>query len=164
MIASTHLAVGAACGVAIHNRTKKISKLWAKFTVLCFIGLAGIVSHLILDTIHHEEYLPYLLEVSSRLVIFVGFEVALMFLLVFSRYNPRGLNWAMFFGMSGAAFPDLIKYIPIRLFSETSDILHLFHAPPNLPFQIPLEWQLIGGLLIVFFYIWPQRKTFNSPD
>ncbi len=99
MIASTHLAVGAASGIFIQKYISVRHDFKLRFAVA---SLAGVATHLFLDALPHEEYsdkLPWPLLIAEMIAVS---------LVIFSPDSKWRVNMVIFFGMSGAAFPDLL--------------------------------------------------------
>lgn len=125
MIASSHLAVGAAAGIAaqalLPSNTSGPERLFCAFA-------AGFVSHLALDAVPHAEYAIKGLKLWLALFI----ETGLVFALVLSSKNSLLSNSIIFFGMSGGAAPDLMMMSSDLIFRwqwfrEWNDIIHHFH-------------------------------------
>ncbi|MCP4231176.1 MAG: hypothetical protein GY771_13640 [bacterium] len=93
----THVAIGAAVGVASGN------------PVLAF--LLGIASHAVADTMSHFDFENVWLE--TALAIVAGFFL----------WWLGGWQWAVFFGALGAALPDMEHLMyHIKLFKNKADM------------------------------------------
>lgn len=124
MIASTHLAVGAASALLIQEY---IPVKWdIKTRYILGLG-AGILSHIAFDSLGHAEYSVQGIALFSLLWVEVG--VTLLAVLGFSnRVMMPLLMWGMFWG----AVPDLLyfahEFTGIKVFELGHAILHLTHG------------------------------------
>lgn len=125
MIASTHLAVGAATGLMsqmfLSANASNPERLFLAFT-------AGVVSHLVLDALPHREYPISGLKLGLVLLV----EISVVFALVLSSWNSLLLNSIIFFGMAGGAIPDVIELVYFYVFNwswlnNLGKIIHFSH-------------------------------------
>lgn len=155
MIASAHLAMGAALGSLVHKGLKirnNRAENWLVFTL-------GFLSHLLLDAIPHKEYGVSVLGMST----YVFFEILLVFALVFSTEDTR-LNSVTLRGILGAAMPDFFSMFAHFLawwpLLKLDRIIHYYHGYLPMP-TVSLKVQFFGALTIVLFLkIYP--KLFRS--
>ena len=148
LIASTHLAVGAAAGLAAQGCLPANSGILVRVGV-AFI--AGIASHLLLDAPPHAEYA----STGARLAEILFLEIAVVFVSIFwlSGNTARGL--ILFFGMSGGALPDIISLAYKNFFQwnwlgKLGGLLHSTHG--KLPMgEIGFGAQLVIALGAVMF-------------
>ena len=149
MIATAHLIAGAGCGRFVKEKIQGLGIIRQIILVL----VLGVISHLVLDAISHEEY-PKGLE--SYLTVIVFIELVSVSLLVFSKRNSNRLNFLVFIGMSGAAIPDLMKFasrvINAQWLVNLGDRIHIFHATPHSLPEVGLGWQLVTSLVIAVYF------------
>lgn len=148
MIASTHLAVGAATGLVVQkclsSEASELEKLFWAFT-------AGFVSHLILDVLPHQEY--YFRGAKLGLILFVE-TMAMFVLLLSSPSNSLLTNIIIFFGMAGGALPDVIGLVHVYVFNwpwlgNLGSKVHFYHGAIPTGFMISFYFQS----LITFFAV-----------
>lgn len=149
MIASAHLIVGAAAGLAVQNNLPLFG-LVGKGT----IGfLAGVVSHLLLDAVVHGEYPVQ----GYKLGLVLLLELVFVFALIFTLPRSSSVNLVIFLAMFGAALPDLFHLIHDYLIGwkwlmSASQVIHLFHGKIFLGFEINFFFQFLisfAGLIIL---------------
>jgi len=154
MIASTHLAAGALNSLLIQKYLPKnsgvIKRIGAGFS-------AGLISHIALDAIPHQEYSVEGYKLGSILLV----EILAVFCLVFYSTRTVIMNWILFLGMSGAAFPDLLNIIHKYGFKwgwlyDVENLLHVFHGNPNAVYKIDILSQLLLASLFLFG-IWIKK-------
>ena len=125
MNASTHLAVGAAVGLASQSILPADSDVASK--VLLSLS-AGFLSHIVLDASSHYEYTLKGLALGAMLFA----EISAVFVLVFSLNNGWLTNTVIFAGMAGGALPDVVNLVNKYIFSRPwignlGEIVHFFH-------------------------------------
>ncbi|OGM99384.1 MAG: hypothetical protein A3B91_00500 [Candidatus Yanofskybacteria bacterium RIFCSPHIGHO2_02_FULL_41_29] len=146
MIASTHLVAGAFSGLLVQKL------LLENPNVIKGIGAgfcAGFASHLILDAIPHQDYGIEGYALGG--ILFV--EVLAVFYLAFYSVHKAFTNWIIFFGMVGAAFPDLLGMVYEHGFRlgwlyNVDRLLHVFHSNPNAVYKIGILSQLILAIFM----------------
>lgn len=150
MIATTHLAVGAASGLAVQGLISPDASGTAKVLVAF---AAGLVSHLVLDAIPHREYNVNGLTLWTVL----SLEVATVFLFVLSLHNKLLLNLVIFAGMTGGALPDFVElayqyFLQWPVLANLGQIIHFFHfcqTPSG--FTLNYYWQVLIAVIAVIF-------------
>jgi hypothetical protein len=125
LIASTHLAAGAATGLMVQKYLAPDAS--SPVRLLCSFAV-GFVSHLILDALPHKDYSIHGLKLWAILFL----EISLIFVLVLSFKNSLPLNLIIFFGMAGGALPDVMWLLNDNLLhwswlGNLSKINHLTH-------------------------------------
>jgi hypothetical protein len=151
MIASTHLAVGAAAGLMaqmfLSANASNLERLFWAFT-------AGVVSHVVLDALPHREYPINGLKLGLVLLA----EISVVFALVLSSWNTLLLNSLIFFGMAGGAIPDVIELVYFYLFSwswlsNLGKVIHYFHHrnQASAGFVFSFNAQVILAILAAIF-------------
>ncbi|KKS13752.1 MAG: hypothetical protein UU70_C0009G0002 [Candidatus Yanofskybacteria bacterium GW2011_GWA1_41_6] len=151
MIASTHLAVGAAAGLAIQRclslDTSDPEKLFWSFA-------AGFASHLVLDALPHKEYSINGVRLWPVLLL----EIGIVFALVLSSKNSLPLNLLLFLGMAGGALPDVIELVYDYMFkwpwlNNLGRVIHLSHygSQNYAGYVFNFYFQIILALLSVVF-------------
>ncbi len=148
MIASAHLACGAASGIFVQKylppRFYWISRCLAAF-------VAGLASHVILDAWPHWEYMQY----GSRLWAILLVETFVVLFCLLNRHRSRIMNIVIFCGMVGGAVPDLALLVWEKLFLWEPLLyfyfaMHIFHG--SLPFfKIGLVLQIFLSVLAVIY-------------
>ena len=150
MIATTHLAVGAASGLAVQNLLYPDASAGEK-VLISFV--AGFLSHLVLDAVPHREYTADGLLLWTILAV----EIAAVFLCVLSPHNNRLVNLIIFAGMAGGALPDFLGlsyryFLQWPLLAESGKTMHFFHfcrAPAGL--ELNYHIQVLIALIAVIF-------------
>ena len=133
MIASVHLAVGASSGFFMQRLFPSKSNLWGLFVSF----LSGVASHIILDAIPHVDY--YRIWPWPLVIL----ETAVVFFLLFSVSRSRISNLIIFFGMAGAAFPDLSsRFSGFSIVVKLDHVLHFYHANHGIALKTPIFIQL----------------------
>lgn len=155
MIAFTHLAVGAASGLAVSNTFSK-SGFIKKISAIFIVGLA---SHVVLDSFPHSEY-P--LD-GYVLGLVLAFETLLLMVLVLVPPWLRRVNTIMFVAMLGAAFPDLCSLmyahlVPSDIINKMDWALHSFHAKRTHGFKVNLLFQVLIGLGAILYVKFKTAK------
>ena len=142
MIASTHLAVGAASSII---GQKYIQTHWSKKYWLGIAVAMGLMSHIVLDAFPHWEYQkewPWLLVIVETLIVFC---------FILSPKNKPIVNLILFCGMLGGAFPDLLSRIPLNLALSANNFIHLYHESLPIPvatLYVQIFLALIGILFV----------------
>lgn len=149
MIATTHLAVGAAAAVAVQTVLPDGAGTAEKLAV-SFV--AGFISHLVLDAFPHEEYTITGIQLWSIL----SLEIAAVFLLVLSWGNSRLANGIIFIGMAGGALPDFIELahaylIKWPLLSSIGRIFHLYHGAIPIASEVGFPYQILMAAIAIIF-------------
>lgn len=146
MIASVHLACGAASGIFVQ---KNLPVVFKKEYRCLSAFLAGIFSHIILDAWPHWEYS----QTGPRLLVIVFVETLAVFFSVFGISKSRIVNYTLFCGMVGGALPDLSLMIWEKVFFWNPLLyfhfmMHVFHG--SLPvFQIGWFFQIILAIIAI---------------
>ena len=151
MIASTHLAVGAAVGLTVQKCLSESSspeKLFWAFVV-------GVASHVVLDALPHKEYTVD----GLRLWLVLLVETGVVFALVLSLQNSLLLNLLIFFGMAGGAIPDLIElsyryFVKWPLLVNLGSKIHIFHGTIPTGLEVNFYFQLLiafAAIILVKF-------------
>ncbi len=151
MIASTHLAVGAAAGLTVQ---RFLSSDTSSPERLFWALAAGFASHIVLDALPHKEYT---IE-GLRLWLVLLTEIIFVFILVLSSRNSLLLNSLIFLGMAGGALPDVIGLVYIKVFNWPwlnilSKIIHILHfrSQSYSGFVFNLYIQAILAILAILF-------------
>ena len=146
LIASTHLAVGAASGLMVQRFFP--SDMEPVLKRLCFGFVAGYASHLLLDSFPHQEYVFEGLKLAP--VLFV--EITMTFFLFLFFRKPTMVNLIIFFGMAGGAMPDVVYFANKHLLGwahlgDLGSVVHLFsHDAVPLGFDVSIYIQLLLAL------------------
>lgn len=148
MIASLHLACGAAGGVFVQkylpSKFDYLSRYLSAFVV-------GFISHIILDAWPHWEYT----QGGSKLLSILLIESVFVFVGIFSSKRSLMMNLILFTGMVGGAVPDLVLMIwgkllfwqPLLYFHF---VTHIFHS--SLPvFGVGWLFQVILAILAIIY-------------
>ena len=150
MIATTHLAVGAASGLAAQSLLSSEADMTEKAIIAFTVGF---ISHLVLDAIPHREY-----AVSGfTLWAILSVEIAAVFLLILSPSNQLITSLIIFAGMAGGALPDFAGlayqyFLRWPLFAAFGQTVHFFHfrrASPSLELGY-LTQVIIAAVAIIF--------------
>ncbi len=161
MIASAHVAVGAAIG--------NIGYLSEKHRIRSITGifLAGIISHGIMDRIPHEDYMFFYnffdgAFTSVPLMVIVALELVcngcvLSWIAIKNQSSFCSLIYT-FAGIAGAAIPDVRFVVPSALYSHNPlikafDIFHDYFHGPHLPNIFGLLPELIF-IAAAYWLIW----------
>lgn len=158
MTASTHLAVGAAAGLVAQeflspNAITPEKLFWA--------FASGIVSHMILDAVPHQEY-----SIDGfRLGAMILAEAGVVFALVLSLRNSPLMNSIIFLGMVGGALSDVIELVYFYILSWNwlrvlSGIIHFAHykRPIYSGFVLNFYLQAILAIIAVVFARFKSAK------
>ena len=155
MIATAHLAVGAASAIAVQSVLASNAGTIEKTTIAL---AAGFVSHLVLDAIPHQEYTVK----GFQLWLILLAETAVVFSCLLAPSNQPVINLIIFAGMAGGAFPDFVElahdyFFRWSLLADLSRIVHLSHfksAPlrPELSYYAQI-------LIAVFAAIFTKYKS-----
>lgn len=150
MTASLHLAAGAIAGIAIQKQLSSNTGLSER---IFWAFVAGILSHILLDTIPHQEYS---LKGFSLWAVILA-ETGLMFVLIFPSARSPAVGIIMFSAMIGGALPDLLKLLYVYFIKwewlvGLSTAMHLkIHGVIPLGFKISFWWQsLVTAVLVLF--------------
>jgi len=141
LIASVHLAAGSATALFVTSYSPLLVSNKSKVALAL---VAGIASHVILDTFPHQEYMerwPWLLVIAETIAI-------LMFVLSAQYSITR--NSVLFIGMAGAAIPDLFHISRGHLF-RSLDVLHFFHGSLPSAFWMSMFWQSVITCLAIIY-------------
>lgn len=146
MIASTHLAGGAAAAVLVQRFLPVDSSM---STRLGAAVVAGIASHVILDAPIHKEYTITRWELWRMLFI----ESGVVFLVLMHPFADWPRNAILFAGMVGGALPDLITMSARRLqwpwLGSIGKTLHAFHGWFPMGFEMGFCLQLLIALTAI---------------
>ena len=151
MIASAHLAYGAACGIIVQ---KYLPVGFGKESRCAVALVAGLVSHMILDAWPHWEYPQHGFELLAILLV----ETSLVSIGIFSAKRSQTMNIVIFCGMVGGAVPDpslviwekLFFWEPLLYFHF---VTHIFHS--SLPFfEISWLFQMVLTVLAMVYIQW----------
>ena len=147
MIASTHLAVGAISGLYVQKYLPPQSGILERMAVgFC----AGVMSHIIVDAVPHQEYTVQGLKLGVVLLVEIGFIFAFVF--YFSRESA--VNWIIFGGMAGGAVPDLLglvyRYIVAWGWLDSlSGLVHLLHGEVPIGLEVSFSFQILLAMLAI---------------
>jgi len=117
LIASTHLAVGAAAGLTVQRCLSSDASNPEK---LFWAFVAGFVSHIFLDALPHQEYSLERTELGCLLFL----EITAVLALLLSPYSSLLANAVVLFGIAGGAIPDV----------------------PGLAYKYVVNWPWLGNL------------------
>lgn len=150
MIASTHLAVGAAVGLAVQYC---LPSHLGDAKKLVFACAAGIASHILLDSFPHEEYRVRGFDLGLLLF----FETAFIITILFSPEDALIVSGIIFFGMVGGALPDLFNFARDftgwQWLARFCGIIHYSHG--SIPVgQISITAQILITTASVIFSRW----------
>ena len=155
MIATAHLAVGAASAIAVQSVLASNAGTIEKTTIAF---AAGFLSHLILDAIPHQEYTLR----GYQLWIILSVEVLTVFLILLSPSNLPVVNLMILAGMAGGALPDFMDlvhdyFLQWPLLADLSRIVHLSHFK-SAPLRMELSYYA-QILIAVFAAIFTKYKS-----
>ena len=139
MIASAHLAVGAAGGRFLSDTLFKANSIVRVITAF----FLGILTHIFLDTFPHGEYLsrwPWPLVIAETLIVFT---------LVFIQRSDWPVRLTIFASMAGAAFPDLLSRIPNPMAHNIGTAFHGFHDAIHIGFDISTFLQIFLAAIAI---------------
>lgn len=129
MIATTHLAVGAAIGLwgaRLVNEVVSFESDIIRMVVKVSIAfILATFSHIVLDAIPHNDEIYRTLH---GLTLVLGTELAITFSLIFLIIHLRNLNLLIVFsGLVGAAWMDVLSKIGLPIFAH--DNFHTLCRP-----------------------------------
>jgi len=137
MVITPHLLAGAAIGAHSPN-------VWAAF---CF----GFISHYLLDSLPHWEYLNNLK--LTRLIYFVKIFIDFIIAMIIVSFIAWPLKLMIIFGIIGALLPDIIEFLhqscKIKIFRPLS----LFHKKMHYYKRVSLFKGLISQIIIVIISV-----------
>lgn len=147
MVASTHLAGGAAAGVLAQGLLSPDSNSIEKIAVS--FG-AGFLSHLLLDAFPHQEYGVGGIKLVAALFV----EITTVLVLLLSPRNSSLANAVVFFGMAGGAIPDMIGLAYENVVSWTwlgnlGSKIHFYHGAVPLGFEFNFYFQSLATLIFI---------------
>ena len=157
MIASTHLAVGAATGLVAQRFFPSNSNKEPVLKRLFFGFVAGYASHLVLDAFPHQEY--GINGTALGVILFV--EIVAVFAMFFSGRQSSLANAIIFSGMVGGAMPDFLGmvYGDFLSWSQPDDfesMVHLFlHGKIPIGFKVSVYVQIFTALAS---FVWVRYK------
>lgn len=160
MIATAHLAVGAAAGLwgaKLAGGLVDSESEWVRTAVQAGSALlAGTASHFVLDAIPHNEFIYETVYKAPVLKT----ELLVSFFVISWLVYSRNLNpLVIFMGIVGGAWPDAIRMINIPLISDSALLYRIenFHSYvhsaftpepfPSLPIQI-----LVAVVALIFLF------------
>ncbi len=151
MIASTHLVVGAAAGLAVQ---RCLSLDVSNSEKLFWAFIAGFASHLILDALPHKEYSIHGLQLWLVLLI----ETSIAFAFTLFLQNNLLLILLIFLGMVGGALPDVIELVYFHMFNwswlgSLGRIIHFCHSKNQVNSVLIFNFytQVILAMLAIVF-------------
>ena len=149
MIASTHLALGAASGLAIQRTLPDYfglpERLLAGFAL-------GLITHITADALPHREYMV----VGHKLTAVVVFEIVAILFLIYYPIPDKTFGLVMFSALVGAAFPDFLTISYEHLVAwewvrNWDNYLHTYHGKIPLGFKINLIDQVLLAIALMGF-------------
>jgi len=147
MTAPVHYAIGAASALLIQNYLPSGSG--DKTRIARALGIA-IVSHVIADTIPHDEHFFTGWKLTLELIIET---IVMLFVLVGASRSPF-IAYVILAGMAGAAIPDglgmLSRVVDLPVLSLVDVQMHVYHGKLNL-FYANFFLQLVITVLCSFY-------------
>lgn len=142
MIASAHLAIGAAGGIFVQ---KYIPLKYDYKVRLLAASSIGVFSHILLDAVPHQEYFN---EWPWPLLIIEMISVCLFVIVP----RLKGIaNLVIFSGMFGGAIPDVLDRVSGATAQLMHHVLHVTHAILPLGFEVPVLIQLTITTMAIIY-------------
>jgi hypothetical protein len=152
LIASTHLALGAASGLLV----QKIMPDYLGLPERIAAGFSlGLLTHIVADALPHREYMV----VENKFWVVVALEILAILFLVYYPLRGWVYGLVMFSALAGAAFPDFLSIFYEYLagwewIRNWDNYLHKYHGKVSIGFKVSLVQQVllaVGLMLLVKF-------------